>query len=76
LVTYCGGDPSFAQLSQIDGICRITVLIARLDPTDASHAKQLVSLNDALQRSYNALAIAPKPKRKKTLAETLAEPAP
>jgi hypothetical protein len=77
LIDYCGGDPSFAQLSQIDGICRITLLIAQLDPADAEHDRRLVLLNDALARSYKALGARPAaPKRRQTLAERLAEPKP
>lgn len=76
LIDYCGGDPSFAQLSQIDGICRITVLIAQLDPANTEHDRRLVLLNDALARSYKALGAGPVARRKKTLAERLAEPAP
>jgi hypothetical protein len=77
LIDYCGGDPSFAQLSQIDGICRITLLIAQLDPADTEHDRRLVLLNDALARSYKALGAGPAaPKRRQTLAERLAEPTP
>ena len=73
LIDYCGGDPSFAQLSQIDGICRITLLIAQLDPADPAHDRRLVLLNDALARSYKALGAGPTARRKKTLAERLAQ---
>ena len=76
LIEHCGGDPSFAQLATIDAICRITLLIAQLDPADTEHDRRLVLLNDALARSYKALGAPSIPRRKKTLAETLAEPAP
>jgi hypothetical protein len=74
LVQYCNNEPTFAQLAQIDGICRLTLLVAQLDPTGADSDRRLLALNDALQRSYKALGAAPAPKRRKaTLAETLAQ---
>jgi hypothetical protein len=71
LLDHCP-DPSFEQLATIDRLCRLTVRLAELRPTDPDYDNRFLALDAALQRSYKALgAGAPRPRRQQTLAEVL-----
>jgi hypothetical protein len=84
LTAQLGGEPDYPTLNLIERACWLTLQLTKLNARIATgtdepaDAQRYMALGNALQRAYAALGFTPpppRPSRRRTLAEALAEQA-